>query len=407
MESKTKNLIVIHYSEIALKKGNRKYFEQKLSQNILKAISDLPKGNLKIGYGRFILFLREESPVEKIVARLKTVMGIAYFSIAYAGDTDVENLKEEIFQKVKKINFETFCIQTRRADKSFPLTSLQINQIVGARIHTGLNKPVKIKNPDFVCYIEIYNNQIFYYFEKIEGRRGLPAGSSGRVISLLSSGIDSPVSSYQMIKRGSRVFFVHFHSFPLTNKASYHNAIKLAKKLTIHQYATKIYLVPLIKVQQAIIINAPAKLRLILYRRMMLRIAAVIAKREKAKALVTGESLGQVASQTLENIVAISDVVSMPIFRPLIGMDKDEIIEQAKKIDTFNISIEPYDDCCSYLVPENPETKANLSEVQNAEEKIKDWEDLIRQAMRESEIVKIKFPEEEKLEHDSDNKSVL
>ena len=244
------------------------------------------------------------------------------------------------------------------------------------------------------CNIEIYNNQVYYYFERIEGRRGLPSGSSGRVVSLLSSGIDSPVSSYQMIKRGCRVYFVHFHSFPLTNKASYHNAIKLAKKLTIHQYSTKIYLVPLIKVQEAIILNAPAKLRLILYRRMMLRIAERIAKREKAKALVTGESVGQVASQTLENMVAISEVVSMPILRPLVGSDKDEIIEHAKRINTFDISIEPYDDCCSYLVSENPETKANLKEVQNAEQKIEDWEDLIWGAIRESEIVKIKFPEE-------------
>lgn len=393
MENQTRNVIVIHYSEIALKKGNRKYFEQKLSLNILKAISDLPKGNLKIDYGRFILYLREQSPVEKIVERLKSVMGIAYFCIAYAGDTNVENLKEEIYDKIKEINFNTFCIQTRRADKSFPVTSLQVNQIVGARIHTGLKKPVKIKNPDLMCNVEIYNNQVFYYFERIEGRRGLPSGSSGRVVSLLSSGIDSPVSSYRMIKRGCRVFFVHFHSFPLTNKASYHNAIKLAKKLTIHQYSTKIYLVPLIKVQEAIILNAPVKLRLILYRRMMLRIAEKIAKREKAKALITGESLGQVASQTLENMVAISNAVAMPILRPLVGLDKDEIIEQAKKIDTFDISIEPYDDCCSYLVPENPETKANLVEVQKAEKNIENWEDLIWESIRESEIVKIKFPE--------------
>jgi len=394
MNNTQNNIILIHYSEIALKKGNRKYFEQKLSLNILKAISDLPKGNLKIDYGRFILYLREESPIEKIIERLKTVMGIAYFCIGYLGDTNIENLKEDVYEKVKKINFNTFCIQTRRSDKSFPLTSLQINQIVGAKIHTGLKKPVKMKNPDLTCNIEIYNKQLIYYFERIEGLRGLPSGSSGKVVSLLSSGIDSPVSSYRMIKRGCRIYFVHFHSFPLTNKASYHNAIKLAKKLTIHQYSTKIYLVPLIKVQEAIILNAPSKLRLILYRRMMLRIAERIAKREKAKALITGESLGQVASQTLENMVAISEVVKMPILRPLVGLDKDEIIEQARKISTFDISTEPYDDCCSYLVPENPETKANLDEVKKAENKIDGWEDLIWQAIRESEIKKIKFPED-------------
>jgi thiamine biosynthesis protein ThiI len=222
--------------------------------------------------------------------------------------------------------------------------------------------------------------------------RGLPSGSSGRVVSLLSSGIDSPVSSYQMQKRGCRVFFVHFHSFPLTNKASYHNAIKLATKLTSFQYTTKLYLIPLIKIQQAIILSAPAKLRLLLYRRMMFRLAEKIAWKEKARALVTGESVGQVASQTLENIVAINEAVTIPILRPLIGQDKDEIIELAKKINTFNISIEPYDDCCSYLVPENPETKAKIAEVRQAEEKIENWQQLINQALKEAEVVKINFP---------------
>ncbi len=396
MENQTNKVILIHYSEIGLKKGNRRYFEQKLSQNILKALDDLQKGNLKIDYGRFILYLREHSAVEKIVERLKKVMGIAYFCIAYAGDKNVENLKEEIFQKLKKVDFNTFCIKTRRSDKNFPFTSLQVNQIVGAKINTGLNKPVQIKSPDLICNIEIYNNQVFYYFERFEGQRGLPVGSSGRVVSLLSSGIDSPVASYQMMKRGCRIIYVHFHSFPMTNKASYQNAIKLAQNLTTYQYSTKMYLVPLIKIQESIILNAATKLRLILYRRMMLRIAERIAKREKAKALVTGESVGQVASQTLENIVAISEVVSMPILRPLIGLDKDEIIEKAKKIDTFKISIEPYDDCCSYLVPENPETKAKIFEVRIAEDKLENWQELINQAINEAEIVKMKFPDNDK-----------
>lgn len=394
MDNIQNSIILIHYSEIGLKKGNRKYFEQKLSQNILTAVGDLLTGNLKIDYGRFILYLREKSPVEEIVARLKKVMGIAYFSLAYDGDIDVEVLKEEVFDKLKNVEFDTFCIQTRRSDKSFPFTSIQVNQIVGARIHTGLNKPVKIKNPDLKCNIEIFNNQVFYFFERFEGRRGLPVGSSGRVVSLLSSGIDSPVASYQMMKRGCRIIYVHFHSFPMTDKASYHNAIKLAKNLTTYQYSTKMYLVPLIKIQESIILNAPAKLRLILYRRMMLRIAETIAKRERAKALVTGESVGQVASQTLENIVAISEVVSMPILRPLIGLDKDEIIEKARKIDTFKISTEPYDDCCSYLVPENPETKAKVFEVQAAEDKLENWQELINQAINEVEIVKMKFPKD-------------
>ncbi len=386
------DIILIHYSEIGLKKGNRQFFENKLKQNILKAVEDLPVDNLKIDYGRFLLYLKKDSPVDVIVQRLEKVFGIAYFSPAYGGSTDIAELKEEIFEKIKRLQFDTFCIRTRRSDKSYPLKSVEVNRIVGERIHEDLQKPVNIKQPDVACHIEIYNKQIYYYFERIEGRRGLPVGSSGKVVSMLSAGIDSPVSSYQLMKRGCRVIFVHFHSFPLTNKASYHNAIRLAQKMTEYQYSTKIYLVPLIKLQEAIILNAPAKLRLILYRRMMFRIAEQIAKREKAKALVTGESVGQVASQTLENIAAIADAISLPVLRPLIGMDKEEIIQQARKIATYDISVEPYDDCCSYLVPESPETRAKMDEVLSAEQKVDNWEELIQQSLNETEIKKLRFP---------------
>lgn len=393
MKNQTHKVILIHYSEIGLKKGNRKYFEQTLGKNILTALGGLEIDSLRIDYGRFILFVKPNSPIAEIISRLKNLIGIAYFSLAYNGDTEISILKEQIFQQLKDKNFDTFKVDTRRADKSFPLTSIEVNQTVGERIHIGLNKPVNLTKPDFVVKIEIYNGQVFYYFDKIEGVRGLPVGSSGRVVSLLSAGIDSPVSSYLLMKRGCRVIFVHFHSFPFTNKASYHNSIKLAQKLTIYQYSTKIYLVPLIKLQETIILNAPIKLRVILYRRMMFRIAEKVARREKAKALVTGESVGQVASQTIENIAAISECISLPVFRPLIGLDKDEIIDRARKLDTFSISTEPFDDCCSYLIPENPETKADILEVKKAEDNIENLKELIFQAMREAEIVKIKFPE--------------
>lgn len=384
--------ILIHYSEIALKKGNRGYFEQQLKSNILRTLNDLPINHLKIDFGRFVLSLPDNAPIDLVVNRLKDVIGIAHFSIAYNGDPDVDVLKEQIFEKLEKVAFTTFRIKTQRADKQFPLTSLQVNQIVGEKIHTRLKKPVDLTNPDLTCKIEIFNKKIFFYFERFEGQRGLPVGSSGKVISLLSSGIDSPVASFRMMTRGCKVVFVHFHSFPFTEKTSYHNAITLANRLTRFQYATRIYLVSLSKIQQAIINQAPVKLRLILYRRMMFRIAQSISKKERAKALITGESLGQVASQTLENIAAISEVVSLPILRPLIGMDKEMIIEQAKTLGTYAISIEPYDDCCSYLVPRNPETKAKLREVQLAESKIRNWQDLVNEAVKQAEVKVTKFP---------------
>ena len=387
-----RTLILIHYSEIGLKKGNRAYFERKLASNIKKALKDIEFDELKRDYGRFLLYLNENSPVDVIIERLKNVMGIAHFSLAYPGSDDIDELKEQVFEKIREKEFSTFCVRTRRSNKQFPMTSPEINRIVGERIHEALHKPVDLKNAELICHIEIYNKQLFFYFDREPGKRGLPVAASGRVVSLLSAGIDSPVSSYMMMKRGARVIFVHFHSFPLTNKASYHNAIKLAKKLTQYQYHTLVYLFPLIPIQEKIILNAPMKLRLILYRRMMLRLAEMVAQKERARALITGESLGQVASQTLENIAAISESVNIPILRPLIGFDKEEIIELARKIDTFGISTEPFDDCCSYMVPDNPETKAKLREVHRAEEQLGDWKQTLEEIYKQAEVVYLQFP---------------
>ena len=391
-QSDENNFVMIHYSEIGLKKGNRGFFESRLRDNIQKALKDCSEINIKMDFGRFVLQLPPDAPLNHIISRLKSIIGIAHFSIAYHGDLDVNILKEQVFEKLQNVVFKSFKIATRRADKQYPYTSVQVNQIVGERIFSGLNKAVDLNNPELTCNIEIFNKKIFFYFDRNEGIRGLPVGSSGKVVSLLSSGIDSPVASFRMMTRGCHVIFVHFHSFPFTDKSSYHNAIKLANLLTKYQYVSRIYLVPLVKVQEAIIMQAPAKLRLILYRRMMFRIAEMTARKEQAKALVTGESLGQVASQTLENIAAISEVVTKPILRPLIGVDKEWIIEQAREIGTFATSTEPYDDCCSYLVSKNPETHAKLDEVHAAENNIENWQELIRDAVKMAELKKMEFP---------------
>lgn len=391
-QTKDNIFVMIHYSEIGLKKGNRGFFESRLRDNIHKALRGCSETKVKMDFGRFVLQLPPDAPLDLIVSRLKDVIGIAHFSVAHHGDLDINILKEQVFEKLQDVSFNSFKIATKRADKQYPLTSVQVNQVVGERIFTGLNKSVDLQHPELTCNIEIFNKQIFFYFDRNEGIRGLPVGSSGRVVSLLSSGIDSPVASFRMMTRGCRIIYVHFHSFPFTDKSSYHNAIKLANNLTRYQYNSRLYLVPLVKVQEAIIMQAPAKLRLILYRRMMFRIAEMIARKERARALVTGESLGQVASQTLDNIAAISTVVALPVLRPLIGVDKEWIIEQAKKIDTFAVSTEPYDDCCSYLVPKNPETHAKVDEVHAAENNIENWQELIRDAVREAELKKMEFP---------------
>ena len=389
--------IIIHYNEIGIKKGNRGFFERQLRINLQRALADQSYGNVIVDFGRFRLTLREDSDVEMILSRIKNVMGIAHFSLAYLGPDDLAELTEEIFEKVRNVPFESFCVRTRRVDKKYPHHSIDVNRIVGERIFEALKRPVKLKNPEMIVYINVYNGKVIYYYERTAGLGGLPVGSSGKVVCLLSSGIDSPVAAYRMMFRGCKVIFVHFHSYPFTSKESYYNASVLADKLTCYQNSTYLYLAPLAQLQEAIIMAAPAKYRLLLYRRMMFRLAERIAMKEKAKAIITGESLGQVASQTLENIAATSDAVSIPILRPLIGRDKESIITEARIIDTFETSIEPYEDCCSYLVPDNPATRANAEDLQEVEALIENMDQLLHDALKNVETERFKFPELEKV----------
>ena len=384
--------ILVHYSEVGLKGRNRGFFEKRLKESIQRALSDIPGVRVRNDYGRMLVFLNNGSPLEQVKERLGQVIGIAYFSVARLGSNDVDELGKQVLEQLRDQQFDSFRINTRRADKDYPLNSVEVNRIVGAHVAEGLNKKVDLTNPELVCTIEIFNQKIYYAFEKIRGPRGLPVGSSGKVISLLSSGIDSPVAAYRMMSRGCQVIFVHFHSFPFTEKSSWYNARILAEKLTRYQYKSLIYFVPLANIQQEIILTCPPKLRIIMYRRMMYRLAEMIAYKEKAKALVTGESVGQVASQTLDNIIAISEVVKFPVLRPLIGSDKEEIIAQAQELDTFLTSIEPYDDCCSYLLPKSPETHAKLDEVHAAEDKMENWQQLLKDAVKEAEKEILYFP---------------
>ncbi len=392
-QNKSNRMIIVHHSEIALKKGNRSFFEQRLRANIRRALEDIKGVNVRVDYGRFVLLLEDDCDVDLIVQRLKHVIGLASIRVAFKGDPDPEILKEQVFELVKDKQFESFCVDTNRVDKQFPYTSTQVNQIVGGKIHMDLGRRVDLKNAEFVVKIDIVNKRVYFSVNRYPGERGLPIGSTGKVVSLLSSGIDSPVSSFRMMKRGCQIIYVHFHSFPFTEKTSYYNALELAKILNVYQNNSKIYFVPLADIQKEIILAAPAKLRVVMYRRMMLRLAEWIARRERARALVTGESLGQVASQTLENIAAISQAVEIPILRPLVGMEKEEIIDTARRIGTFDISTEPYDDCCSYLVPPKPETKAKMDEVLAVEEKMGNWQALLDQALKEAEVEKIQFPQ--------------
>lgn len=366
-----KNIIVVHHHEIGLKGKNRSYFEKHLLRNVRLALKKiLSPDKITGGYGRFIIYLPDDSNTDLIVSSLQKVYGLSNICVGYEVDQSIEEFNSSALKLLKDKTFKTIKVHTSRADKSFPLNSMQINAEVGAFLCEYFKVRANLTNPDITIFLELANGVAYIYLSKIPGAGGLPAGVSGRVVSLLSAGYDSPVASYKIMKRGAYVVFVHFHSFPYISNNSIEQVKSIVQKLTSYQFYSKLYLVPFAECQQDIVLKTDQKLRVILYRRMMIRVAEKIAQLEKAVALVTGESLGQVASQTLQNIRIIDNVAEIPILRPLIGSDKEEIIQFANFIGTYEISSKPYDDCCSFLTPRNPETWAKQDEVLQAEKKI-------------------------------------
>jgi thiamine biosynthesis protein ThiI len=296
-----------------------------------------------------------------------------------------------ICETVQSLTFHTFRVTTKRADKSYPLTSMEVDRHVGAAVVASTGAHVSLKNPEMTIFIEILGAGAYYYCERFPGAGGLPVGMSGTVACLLSGGIDSPVAAYRMMKRGCRAVFIHFHGHPFVTRASADKAEELAQRLTRHQYYSRLYLVPFGDVQRQVVLSAPAPLRVVLYRRLMVRIAEELGRSNKCWALVTGDSLGQVASQTAGNITVTDEAATLPFLRPLIGMDKVEITEQAQKIGTYEISIEPDQDCCRLFTPPNPATQAKLEDVRRAESRL-DVYGLVKQALEKVELREFKFP---------------
>ena len=379
---------VIHYNELGLKKGNRDYFENALCRNINSVLQDCQVERAKRISGRLLLPLSANADVSEIKKRLGQVFGIAYFGEAWASPQVVENLETNAWALMQGHPFNSFRIQAHRANKNFPHTSVEINQRVGAYVKQQSGARVDLERAQMTCWIEIVEKYALIYLERLPGPGGLPVGTSGKVVVLLSGGIDSPVAAWKMIKRGCTAVFVHFHSFPYTNKESQEKAKQIVQLLCHYALQAKIYLVPFAEVQRHIMVDTPLDTRVILYRRYMLRLAEQIARREKARVLVTGDSVGQVASQTIENIDVISRAVSMPILRPLIGEDKVEIIEIARQIGTYEISIQPDQDCCSLFVPKHPETKANLPEIEKSEAQL-NVGDAMNAAMESAEVLSL------------------
>jgi tRNA uracil 4-sulfurtransferase len=359
--------IIIHYGEIYLKGQNQGFFINKLINNIKLALSDLGYFDVQEVGGRLVILIEENWDLQIVQEKLSKVFGIENFAFAWNSAQDIEQIEQDLYSLIKTKKFKTFRITTRRADKSFALNSQQIDTKLGAMVVKKMKKKVDLVKFDLNCHIDLVRNFVFLYFDKFSCRGGLPVGTSEPLICLLSGGIDSPVAANLLQKRGAPVIYLNFDAYPATPKENQEKVKDLVKVLNAYQFKSKLYLIPFLEIQKEIIKKVPEDYRVIFYRRMMLRLAEMIASQEKVLGLVTGESLGQVASQTIENINAISQAIDLPILRPCIGLNKEEIITLAKQIGTYEISSQPFKDCCSLYIPKHPVTRSDLNLILKTE----------------------------------------
>jgi thiamine biosynthesis protein ThiI len=363
-----KTHVIVKTHELALKGKNRPWFMRRLTDNLRLAtegagVARVWQGQLMVG-----LTLEDESSWPAVKERVLDCFGVAKFFFAHEYPQDLGLIREALPGMLDNREFRSFRIETNRADKRFPLTSPEVDRDLGRFVEELTGARVDLTNPDLTIFLDIQTRGILLYFDEIPAHGGLPVGSSGKVAVMLSGGIDSPVAAWHMMKRGCPASFVHFHSYPLVDRSSIEKASELAQHLTRHQRHSELFLVPLAEIQKRIIVETPPSYRVLLYRRFMLRLTETLARQYGARAIVTGESCGQVSSQTLENIAVVDHVAGMPVLRPLIGLNKEEIVGMARKIETFPISIQPDQDCCSLFVPRRPETRGRLATVERLEQ---------------------------------------
>lgn len=382
------DVLVVHYAEIGLKKGNRHYFEDLLARNEKIALGGIEHSVRRLS-GRHVIVLGEGMDLQTCARRLSRVFGISSIAIAKNVDADIEAICDGAVKLVSQIKFGSFAVRARRSDKRYPINSQEANCIVGAAVQKASGARVDLTDPELTVSIELLKDQAFVYCDSVAGPGGLPAGVSGRVACLISGGIDSPVAAWRMMKRGCLPFFIHFHSAPFTSADSRDKAEDIVRHLLKYQPEAELAMVPFGEIQKKIVISVPMAYRVLMYRRFMIRIACELAKMHRARALVTGEALSQVASQTLENMTSIEDVSDLPVFRPLIGMDKQEIVSDAQRIGTYEMSIIPHDDCCSFLTPKHPTIKSNATELNDVERSL-DVDALVKAGIDGCEIRSIK-----------------
>ena len=385
------NSIVVHYKELALKGRNRPWFVRMLVRNLRAALAGTGVAAVRPVMGRLEIELGASARWPEVRDRIRPVFGIANFSYAGRAPQDFPALARAILDDLGDRQAESFRVRARRADKRFPFKSPQIEREVGGLIKQQRGWRVDLEKPALTIHVERLSEHACYFFGKEPGAGGLPTGTGGRLACLLSGGIDSPVAAYRMMRRGCSVLLIHFHSYPILSRASQEKVRQIAALLTTHQQRSRLVLVPFGELQQRVVLGVPPELRVVIYRRLMLRIAERLAHKGKAQALVTGEVVGQVASQTLENMTAIANATSMQILRPLVGMDKDEITDQAKRIGTYPISIIPDQDCCTLFTPKHPATRARLPDVERAEEALP-IADMIDAAVAAVAVEDFRFP---------------
>ena len=383
--------IIVHYQEIALKGRNRPWFIARLVRNIREATADLDITRVRALQGRIEVVLGDNADWLTVRDRLSKVFGAGNFARAGRARLDIDAIAAEILRDLDPQDPRSFRVSVRRADKRFPMTSPQIEGEVGGRIKEARGWHVDLAHPEFTIHVETLSDEAFYFFGKHPGPGGLPVGVSGRVVCLLSGGIDSPVAAWRLMRRGCRVLFVHFHSYPILSRASQEKARELVRLLTQFQFRSRLFLVPFGEIQQQVVLSVAPPLRVVIYRRLMMRIAQAIAHAHRAGALVTGEVVGQVASQTIENLTAINDVATMPVLRPLIGMDKEEITTESQRLGTYPISIIPDQDCCTLFTPKHPATKARRVDVLRAEEALP-IDEIVDRAVAAAAVEYFQFP---------------
>jgi thiamine biosynthesis protein ThiI len=360
--------VVVHYKELALKGANRPWFIRLLVRNLKTVLAGLEVVAVRSIMGRIEIELESTAAWDEVRTRLRRVFGVANFSAAGRATHDFGALAAAILKDIGGRSAESFRVSATRADKRLPFTSPEVEREVGGRIKQATGWRVDLSRPAFTVHVEMLPDGAFYFFAKEPGAGGLPTGTGGRVACLLSGGIDSPVAAYRMMRRGCSVLMIHFHAYPILSRASQEKVREIAALLTKSQLRSRLLLVPFGELQQQIVLAVPPELRVVVYRRLMLRIAERLARAWRARALVTGEVIGQVASQTLENMMTIGEAAGMAILRPLVGMDKDEISAEAARIGTFPISIIPDQDCCTLFTPRHPSTRVSVDEIAQAEQ---------------------------------------